>query len=599
MDKTANDVNNILDAIASPTRSEILRLLSKREMGYSELMASLGLEKNKDAGKFSYHLKKMLNVSLIEVDKDSGKYKLSRIGLTMLEILEELRKALGSRDLMIVRRSDNLVEPFDKSKIARSLVREANISLKLASEIASIAEEKLKDLKIEYLTSSLIRELVNNILLDMGLEKYRHRLTRIGMPIYDVSKTLKNISNTGDLREFIEKSSESIMKEYCLQSLLPRNIAEMHLSGEIDLYPLEGWLTCILARSYHAPSDVEESLEIISDISSYIINIKHELNIRVGGKEEFENTFKMIKHVFHAGLLRRRYFSITISIEDLLENYEKMIDFVKRIDGSEDKIKFTVVLDNLKHQDLQKLSEVFKNFNHEYAVANSPDILYSGFKLPPRENPSDIHAIFTINVLSLALVSGKDIEYIMRRVRELTMHGLTALSRRTKFFKQIYGRRYLGEIAYTSSLYGVLDAARTVYEAGPQASKESYNFINEVLRIFKDSLKKDSSLIGKISLSSRTARSSARRMLKSTYRRLGLKEPKDISDYSFLVYPPMEKFKNIEERASLESEIASQIDGGYISIVKNLRKRKILDEAIVLFRYLSETGNPFIIRFED
>ncbi|MCX8192696.1 MAG: helix-turn-helix domain-containing protein [Nitrososphaeria archaeon] len=599
MEKTTKDINSILDSIASSTRLKILKLLSKKEMGYSELMDSLGLEKNRDAGKFSYHLKKLLNTGLIDVNKESGKYKVSREGLTVLESLENLEKILGSREMMMVRRSDNLVEPFDKSKIINSLIREANITLKLASEIASIVEEKLKDLRIEYLTSSLIRELVNNVLLDMGLEKYRHRLTRVGMPIYDVSKNLKMISYTGDMREFLEKSSESIMREYCLQDTLPRTIAETYLKGEIDLYPLENWLTGIIARSYPAPDNDEKTLELLTEISSYMVNIKHEINIRVNNGEELENIFKVIRYIYLEGLLKKRFFSLTIHFEDLSQNYEKILDKVKKIEGVVDKVKLAVIMDNPSYSDLQKLNEASKNLGLEYAVTNSSETLFSGFKLISREPFSDAHAIFTINALSIILESNKNIEYILERVKELTMHGLAALSRRTRTFKQIYGKKYSGEITYFSSLCGLFNALKILFRAGPQTSDESNTLMNEILRTFRDSVKRETSKIGNILISSRIARTSAQRMLTSTYRKLGLDISKNVSQYNFLILPPDEKFKNIDERASIEREIASYIDGGYTTIVKGLRKRKILEEALILFEVLSKTGKAFTIKFEE
>ncbi|MEM2017292.1 MAG: helix-turn-helix domain-containing protein, partial [Nitrososphaerota archaeon] len=247
MNEASVGIDVILGAISSTTRLKMLKLLSKKESGYSEIMDSLGMEKNKDAGKFSYHLKKLLDSRLIEVNKETGKYKISRIGLTVLEYLDKLEKTLGFKKILIVRRSENIVEPFDKAKIINSLVKEANVTPRLASEIASTVEEKLYNLRIEYLTAPLIRELVNTVLLDMGLEKYRHKLSRIGMPIYDVSKHLSRISSTGDPREFIEVSSRSIMREYCLQDFLNRNIAETYLMGRLDLYPLDNWLTGVIA----------------------------------------------------------------------------------------------------------------------------------------------------------------------------------------------------------------------------------------------------------------------------------------------------------------------------------------------------------------
>lgn len=599
MEEAGIDIDHILGSISSNTRLKILRLLVKKEMGYSELMDSLGMEKNKDAGKFSYHLKKLLDTRLIEVHKETGKYRISRIGLTVLENLDKLEKALGTKEMLIVRRSKYIIEPFDKTKIINSLVREASITPKLASEIASIVEEKLHNLKIEYLTAPLIRELVNTVLLDMGLEKYRHKLSRIGMPIYDVSKHLIKTSNNGDLREFIEESSKSIMREYCLQNFLSRNIAEMHLTGRLDLYPLDYWLTGVVARSYRGPSNDEEMLEIMMDIASSILNIKHEINLRINEKSELKYIFKMLKHVVPTSLLKGRYISMTIDIKDLLENNAEIIELSKMVYQPDGKVKTVIVVDEPVHTEMYKLDELLRSLKLPYVITNSEESLYCGFRLPLEKSFSDIHAIFSLNTFILTLESNKQVDYTLERIRELTNYGLLALSKRTKVFEQIYGRRYSTQFYYICSLWGLFEAAKTVFGVGPQISKESYSFFNDLIQSYIESLKKYSRGKSELLRSSRTPKSSARRMFRLTYRRLGLDELKNISGYGFLLIPPTEKFRNIEERALLESKIAQLFDGGYSTMIKGYKRKKIVEDAITLFENLVKTKNPFTIKLEE
>jgi len=296
-DKSSMEV--VLDSISSPIRLQILRNLSKKEMNYSELMETLGLERDRDAGKFSYHLKKLLTAELIEVDQRSRKYSLSKKGEIILEYLRKLERDLGERRMLIVRRSDQLIEPFDKAKIAKALIREAKLTPKIAGEIASIAERKLLakltpkiageiasiaerkllDLKIDYLTAPLIRELVNSILLDRGLERYRHMLTRVGMPVYDVSRILKRFLELKDHRFFLEKSSGSIIREYTILNMLPRDVAEEHLSGRIDIYPISSWLIGLFARRYGFESG--EIIELFAEILRNSLSVRRETMIEL------------------------------------------------------------------------------------------------------------------------------------------------------------------------------------------------------------------------------------------------------------------------------------------------------------------------------
>jgi len=96
----------------------MLKALSHQKLSYTELAKAIGLERDKDAGKFSYHLKKLLSSGLIEVDSSSGKYTLSHKGVKVLSLLERMEEELSDKTLMIVRRSDQTIEPFDKNKIA-------------------------------------------------------------------------------------------------------------------------------------------------------------------------------------------------------------------------------------------------------------------------------------------------------------------------------------------------------------------------------------------------------------------------------------------------------------------------------------------------
>ncbi|MCD6341486.1 MAG: winged helix-turn-helix transcriptional regulator, partial [Thaumarchaeota archaeon] len=79
-----SDLAAVLDSIASPIRLKIVTSLAQRKMSYSELAKAIGMDRDRDAGKFSYHLKKLLSNGLIEVDKSTGKYALSRRGMLVL-----------------------------------------------------------------------------------------------------------------------------------------------------------------------------------------------------------------------------------------------------------------------------------------------------------------------------------------------------------------------------------------------------------------------------------------------------------------------------------------------------------------------------------
>jgi anaerobic ribonucleoside-triphosphate reductase len=143
----------------------------------------------------------------------------------------------------MVRTSRLAMEEFDRNKIAEALVKEANVPQDLAQKIARETEGRLSEVKTKYLTAPLIREFVNSILIEKGLEEYRHKLTRLGLPVYDVTQLIKSAGAKSTNVNAVHKSSgDSVIEEYTLLNVLPRDIADAHLSGSLHLNNLGVWI---------------------------------------------------------------------------------------------------------------------------------------------------------------------------------------------------------------------------------------------------------------------------------------------------------------------------------------------------------------------
>ena len=76
---------------------------------------------------------------------------------------------------MYVRTSHESIEEFNSHKIIQSLVREGSIPLELAQKITEEVENRIYKYQTTYLTGSLIREMVNSVLLEHGHEEYRNK----------------------------------------------------------------------------------------------------------------------------------------------------------------------------------------------------------------------------------------------------------------------------------------------------------------------------------------------------------------------------------------------------------------------------------------
>ena len=176
--------------MASPNRIDILRILNnKGPLTYSELKSLAGFKSKKESGKFAYHLRKLLRQSLVGLNKGERRYTITNLGKLVLNLARQIEeKSIVESGKMYVRTSNQTIEEFNPHKIIQSLVREANMSLEQATKITEEVENKIYKLSTSYLTSRLIRDCVNNVLLEHGLEEQMNKLIRIGVPIFDLNK---------------------------------------------------------------------------------------------------------------------------------------------------------------------------------------------------------------------------------------------------------------------------------------------------------------------------------------------------------------------------------------------------------------------------
>ncbi|MCS7124935.1 MAG: ArsR family transcriptional regulator [Candidatus Bathyarchaeota archaeon] len=233
----------VLKAVSSAVRLQILNLLfDEGELSYTELMNLLKMSPSRDAGRFAYHLKFLLKADLVEVNAESKKYRLTDLGKMVLEVAEEIEKKSLKPQRILVRTSRFTLEEFDVNRIVDSLVKEANMPVEQAKKVAREAEKRLLKAKTRYLTAPLIREVVNGILVEKGLEEYRHKLTRLGLPVHDVSHVLAKGKVDQGASYLCEEFGKNVLGEYTLLNVLPRDVADAHLSGEIHLEEIGYWI---------------------------------------------------------------------------------------------------------------------------------------------------------------------------------------------------------------------------------------------------------------------------------------------------------------------------------------------------------------------
>ena len=244
LESASRRVRMIFSVMASPNRIDILRILnSKGPLTYSELKSLAGFKSKKESGKFAYHLRKLLRQSLVALNKGERRYTITNLGKLVLSLARQIEeRSIIESGKMYVRTSKHSIEEFSSLKIIQSLVREGNMPLEQANKITEEVENKIYKFQTAYLTSSLIRETVNSVLIEHGYEEYRNKMARLGMPASDIADLLNDADRAKNgVDSILLKASHSIFSEYLVINTLTKDIADMHLAGEINISNSGTW----------------------------------------------------------------------------------------------------------------------------------------------------------------------------------------------------------------------------------------------------------------------------------------------------------------------------------------------------------------------
>ncbi|MFX0075130.1 MAG: hypothetical protein ACFE96_06795, partial [Candidatus Hermodarchaeota archaeon] len=238
-DKNQDVLEKQLKTLGQKIRIDILKKLSlsNAPLPYSSLQKEV-LGSNPNAINFSFHLKALKNSVLIE-SSEKG-YMLSLLGKQILKNIVSIEQILNAKNkTTMIRTSKYSKEPFDARKIEAYLIKEGQVKKNIAKQITKEVEERLSKTNINYLTAPLMREYINAILLEIGHEEIRHKLTRLGTPPFEVSKKYENSSINPE--QFLSKLGSDVSEQFLLLNLLPKKEADLYLSGEVVLLNLNYW----------------------------------------------------------------------------------------------------------------------------------------------------------------------------------------------------------------------------------------------------------------------------------------------------------------------------------------------------------------------
>lgn len=228
-----------------------------------------------------------------------------------LKVRKEVREDADSTDLSLLVAPSTKDELFrwDRERIITSLEKEADLSRELAEKIAINVEEKIIDSGVKQVSTSLIRELIDNELFELGLNINLEKHSIIGMPKFDVdqlvfSKTNENSNVAANNPEAVNLAiAENTLKQYALRHVFSKEIAAAHRRGAIHLHDL-GYPVRVYCSAH--------SLEFIKKYGLNLINLstssapaKHAQTLT-----GHLNTFLASMQAYYAGALGIGYINL-------------------------------------------------------------------------------------------------------------------------------------------------------------------------------------------------------------------------------------------------------------------------------------------------
>jgi len=145
--------------------------------------------------------------------------------------------------LLVSTNSRQEIDTWDRSKIVESLVKEANLALGVAEDIAEAVEDRIDRTNMMTITTAIIREMVDLELLERGMTLAHKKHSHLGLPMWDVEQIITNAnkenSNTTHNPESINLTiAETILKEFALRRVFSEDVAEAHYVGDVHLHDL-------------------------------------------------------------------------------------------------------------------------------------------------------------------------------------------------------------------------------------------------------------------------------------------------------------------------------------------------------------------------
>ncbi|MDR1519426.1 MAG: anaerobic ribonucleoside-triphosphate reductase [Planctomycetota bacterium] len=198
---------------------------------------------------------------------------------------------------------------WDRARITKALVREAELDEAEAGSIAKAVERRVLASGLSRISTGLIRELADNELFERGFQKSLERQAVIGLPKYDierliVSKSKENSNIAANNPEAINLAiAETTLKQYALREIFSPEVADAHRNGMIHLHDL-GYPTRVYCSSHSLEYLKKYGLQL-ENLDTSSAPAKHARTLT-----GHLNTFLASMQAYYAGALGVAYINI-------------------------------------------------------------------------------------------------------------------------------------------------------------------------------------------------------------------------------------------------------------------------------------------------
>ena len=515
LESASRRVRMIFSVMASPNRIDILRILNaKGPLTYSELKALAGFKSKKESGKFAYHLRKLLRQLLVALNKTERRYTITNLGKLVLSLARQIEeRSIIESGKMYVRTNKQTIEEFNSHKIIQSLVREANLPLEQAHKITEEVENKIYRFQTTYLTSSLIRETVNSILIEHGHEEYRNKLARLGLPSSDIAQILSQEEPARNgIERVMTRAAGSVFSEYLLFNMLPKDIADMHLAGEINISNTSVW-GLLPDTLFIDLSELEEGLDLkgkflnmtrippikssddaVTTLPALISLLSREASTEVvleGYVSALINNLRDPEDIasrFARALLASSgapSYSAGLPITTLVvptdsldgHHLNALLDGYRRYINNTPIPRLGLALAGRMNDSLDHITAAVRS-GGMISISNNKVRASSGIKKAEVKTPSGMSFhLLSINLPRLAYESNRDETYFRAKLALMIKPSLTAMSLRKKIIVDYVKRGMLPAFASASQLMQMSTASIAVNLTGTRESV--YNILGE------------------------------------------------------------------------------------------------------------------------